>query len=65
MLLKAELRTEPVDQRQISGRGAERRQGSVFNQRAKHKVGRNDPCPCGKINPETGKPFKYKKCCGR
>ena len=27
------------------------------------KVGRNDPCPCGKINPQTGKPVKYKKCC--
>ena len=27
------------------------------------KVGRNDPCPCGKINPRTGKPMKYKKCC--
>jgi len=27
------------------------------------KIGRNDPCPCGKINPETGKPMKYKKCC--
>lgn len=26
------------------------------------KVGRNDPCPCGAINPETGKPYKYKKC---
>jgi preprotein translocase subunit SecA len=25
-------------------------------------VGRNDPCPCGAINPETGKVFKYKKC---
>ena len=23
-----------------------------------HKIGRNDPCPCG-----SGK--KYKKCCGR
>ncbi|MBI5145448.1 MAG: preprotein translocase subunit SecA, partial [Candidatus Omnitrophica bacterium] len=29
------------------------------------KVGRNDPCPCGKIDPATGKPIKYKKCCGR
>jgi len=29
----------------------------------KNKPGRNDPCPCGKINPETGKPMKYKKCC--
>jgi len=27
------------------------------------KVGRNEPCPCGKINPVTGKPMKYKKCC--
>jgi SWIM/SEC-C metal-binding protein len=25
---------------------------------AEHKVGRNDPCPCG-----SGK--KYKKCCGQ
>ena len=29
------------------------------------KVGRNDPCPCGKTNPNTGKPMKYKKCCGK
>jgi len=29
------------------------------------KVGRNDPCPCGAVNPQTGKPMKYKKCCGR
>src|SRR5258706_919394 len=25
-------------------------------------VGRNDPCPCGAIDPKTGKVFKYKKC---
>ncbi len=37
---------------------------STMNQRtAKRKLGRNDPCPCGKINPESGKPMKYKKCC--
>jgi len=29
----------------------------------KNKPGRNDPCPCGKKNPITGKPVKYKKCC--
>ncbi len=33
-------------------------------QRQAKKVGPNDPCPCGKINPNTGKPYKYKKCCG-
>jgi len=27
------------------------------------KIGRNDPCPCGKVDPNTGKPVKYKKCC--
>ena len=30
---------------------------------SKNKPGRNDPCPCGKKDPETGKPIKYKKCC--
>jgi len=30
---------------------------------ARRKIGRNDPCPCGKINPKTGRPMKYKKCC--
>ncbi len=27
------------------------------------KVGRNDPCPCRKIDSKTNKPMKYKKCC--
>ncbi len=26
------------------------------------KIGRNYPCPCGAINPQTGKSYKYKKC---
>ncbi|MBU2540400.1 MAG: preprotein translocase subunit SecA [Candidatus Omnitrophica bacterium] len=29
------------------------------------KVGRNDPCPCGAIDPATNKPIKYKKCHGK
>jgi preprotein translocase subunit SecA len=29
---------------------------------ALNKVGRNDPCPCGAINPQTGNPYKYKHC---
>ncbi|MCC7160824.1 preprotein translocase subunit SecA [Candidatus Nomurabacteria bacterium] len=28
----------------------------------KDDVGRNDPCPCGAINPATGEVYKYKKC---
>jgi len=38
-------------------------QASAPTQPLKKKLGRNDPCPCGKINPKTGKPMKYKKCC--
>lgn len=26
------------------------------------KIGRNDPCPCGAINPKTGKVYKFKNC---
>ena len=26
------------------------------------EVGRNDPCPCGAINPATGEVYKWKKC---
>jgi preprotein translocase subunit SecA len=29
---------------------------------AQVKVGRNDPCPCGAVNPKTGKVYKYKQC---
>jgi len=29
-----------------------------------HKVGRNDPCPCG-AKKEDGTPKKYKHCCGK
>ncbi|MBI2594943.1 MAG: preprotein translocase subunit SecA [Candidatus Colwellbacteria bacterium] len=50
------FRIEAVPQEQI-------RQVAVAAGDPKFKnVGRNDPCPCGAINPETGKPYKYKKC---
>jgi peptide deformylase len=28
------------------------------------KVGRNEPCPCGKVD-SSGKRLKFKKCCGK
>ncbi|HEY4510711.1 MAG TPA: preprotein translocase subunit SecA [Candidatus Paceibacterota bacterium] len=28
----------------------------------KKEPGRNDPCPCGAVNPATGEVYKYKKC---
>ena len=34
--------------------------------RAKPKVGRNDPCPCGSGIPAAGaRAIKYKFCCGK
>lgn len=35
----------------------------ISNQKSKSGPGRNDPCPCGKIDSKTNKPIKYKKCC--
>lgn len=29
------------------------------------KVGPNDPCICGRVDPASGKIKKYKKCCGK
>jgi len=29
---------------------------------AQMKIGRNEPCPCGAINPASGKVYKYKQC---
>jgi len=37
-------------------------QSSVSEVKKFKDVGRNDPCPCGAINPDTGKPYKYKQC---
>jgi preprotein translocase subunit SecA len=43
-------------------RMSQQSQGEQYR-RSEPKVGRNDPCPCGKIDSKTGKPLKYKKCC--
>jgi len=42
------------------GDGAQRRQPVKKGP----KIGRNDPCPCGKKR-QNGLPMKYKDCCGR
>ncbi len=35
---------------------------AVASVKNKNEVGRNDPCPCGAINPNTGNIYKYKQC---
>ena len=32
--------------------------------RVEKKIGRNEPCPCGRIR-DDGSPIKYKNCCGK
>ena len=61
MLLKAEIRQRP--EKAPTAVGVPTEVGRGIKGKSKRKIGRNDPCPCGKINPETGKPIKYKKCC--
>ena len=64
----AQVRNNSVQRRSVAaagnasvGLGGGRRQPT----RAKaNKIGRNDPCPCGKKRP-NGLPMKYKDCCGR
>jgi preprotein translocase subunit SecA len=52
----------------FSGRAPAQEQEPQATKQAKNiyaNVGRNDPCPCGAIDPNTGKPIKFKKCHGR
>jgi len=49
----------------LQERGVSSKEESPTFEKKFPKVGRNDPCPCGKIDPHTGKPIKFKKCHGR
>ncbi|NLV85857.1 MAG: preprotein translocase subunit SecA [Clostridiales bacterium] len=33
--------------------------------KAEKKIGRNEPCPCGKMKEDGSRRLKYKECCGR
>ena len=65
----AQVRNNSVQRKSVtsSGRASVGMTGGGKRQpvRAKaNKIGRNDPCPCGKKRP-NGLPMKYKDCCGR
>ena len=49
-------------EREVQNVGGPAKKQPVRN--TKKKIGRNDPCPCGKLRP-NGLPMKYKNCCGR
>jgi preprotein translocase subunit SecA len=49
--------------RSVSGGATHSVVGSLMHGGAtKNEPGRNDPCPCGAINPATGKAYKWKNC---
>ena len=65
----AQVRNQSVQRRSVAGAGNASVGGMGGGRRqpvrAKaNKIGRNDPCPCGKKRP-NGLPMKYKDCCGR
>jgi len=57
-IFKVSLAEQPQQPQPVEVSGA-----GLPTEARKAKVGRNDPCPCGKKDPVTGKPIKYKKCC--
>jgi preprotein translocase subunit SecA len=67
MLTHIEIQTnQPVVQtsqpKNLSYSGPDEAEINQTQTKSAQKVGRNDPCPCGAIDPSTGKVYKYKKC---
>lgn len=61
-IFKVELRTSPDHHHhQHQHSGFVTNTSAPQGERVK-KIGRNDPCPCGAVNPKTGQVYKYKKC---
>ena len=58
--LKQTLVTSHTEPSELGGQKDVASQG--LSLRGEKEVGRNDPCPCGAINPATGEVYKYKKC---
>lgn len=56
----AVMATSPQDTAGGQQSGQAARQAAPV--RKKKDIGRNDPCPCGTIDPNTGRVYKYKKC---
>lgn len=55
---------QPAMERKVTYQGTNQEVsgGQVSKGSGQQEPGRNDPCPCGSINPATGQTYKYKKC---
>ena len=59
---------QPLERKSVSKNAAAvSGDGTVKKQpvRKEQKIGRNDPCPCGKMKADGSRRLKYKECCGR
>jgi len=61
LAIKVELQTESAKEK-MEVKQVTNRDTSLQPSKSSDKVGRNDPCPCGAVDPATGKVYKYKKC---
>jgi len=58
----AKTGAEDTQSKQTFVTGHSEESKSTANTDSNKDIGRNDPCPCGAINPATGEVYKYKKC---
>ena len=61
-ILKVELRTAAHEHNHTGMTTHTSAPGRQAGAMGDKKIGRNDPCPCGAVNPNTGQVYKYKKC---
>ncbi len=65
----AQVRKEqPIERKGVAKANLNRLGGEPVKKKPVKKavrVGRNDPCPCGKWKEDGSRPLKYKECCGR
>lgn len=69
-IFTAQVRKEQPIERKSVAKGAVGNLGgdaSLKKQPVKkaEKIGRNDPCPCGRMKEDGSRRLKYKECCGR
>lgn len=64
MLFRAHVHPQHSPMAAQAGPPSVPRSGPAAGQQIRKSAtpGRNDPCPCGAINPATGRVYKYKQC---
>ncbi|OGN05946.1 MAG: preprotein translocase subunit SecA [Candidatus Yanofskybacteria bacterium RIFCSPHIGHO2_01_FULL_48_25b] len=71
VIFKVSMVQKPKEVKAVEGRAnvegqniveRESQRAAAVHRLESEKIGRNDPCPCGAINPATGEVYKWKKC---